>query len=76
MEQFGTPEDVQTNRDYICDLRASAAEASRMVDQKQAAAAAGVPDDTRQARARTPRRVLLAVAPAPGARSTARAIYG
>jgi glyoxylase-like metal-dependent hydrolase (beta-lactamase superfamily II) len=40
---FGTPEDVQTNREYIRDLRASTAEALRMVDLREAAAAAGVP---------------------------------
>ncbi len=50
MALFGTPEDVQTNREYIRDLRASAAEAARMVDPREAAAAAGVPDDNRQAR--------------------------
>jgi glyoxylase-like metal-dependent hydrolase (beta-lactamase superfamily II) len=50
MALFGTPEDVQTNRDYIRDLRASAAEAMRQVDLRQAAAAAGVPENNRQAR--------------------------
>lgn len=50
MALFGTPEDVQTNREYIRDLRASAAEAVRMVDLREAAAAADVPDDNRQAR--------------------------
>jgi glyoxylase-like metal-dependent hydrolase (beta-lactamase superfamily II) len=40
---FGTLEDVQTNREYIRDLRASAAEALRMVDMREAGAAAGVP---------------------------------
>ena len=50
MALFGTPEDVQTNREYIGDLRACAAEALRMVDPRQAAVAAGVPDDNRQAR--------------------------
>jgi glyoxylase-like metal-dependent hydrolase (beta-lactamase superfamily II) len=50
MDLFGTLEDVQTNREYIRDLRASAAEALRMVDLRQAAAAAGVPDNNRQAR--------------------------
>ncbi|MEV4139505.1 MBL fold metallo-hydrolase [Dactylosporangium sp. NPDC049742] len=46
----GTPEDVVTNREYIHDLRTSAAEALRIVALPQAAAAAGVPDDNRQAR--------------------------
>jgi len=50
MALFGTPEDVQTNREYIRDLRASAAEALRIVNLKEAAVAAGVPDDNRQAR--------------------------
>lgn len=50
MALFGTPEDVQTNREYIRDLRASAAGALRMVDPREAAASAGVPDDNRQAR--------------------------
>jgi glyoxylase-like metal-dependent hydrolase (beta-lactamase superfamily II) len=50
MALFGTPEDVQTNREYLRDLRASAAKALRMVDLREAAAAAGVPDDNRQAR--------------------------
>jgi glyoxylase-like metal-dependent hydrolase (beta-lactamase superfamily II) len=50
MALFGTPEDVQTNREYIRDLRASAADALRMVDLREAAAAAGVPDNNRQAR--------------------------
>jgi glyoxylase-like metal-dependent hydrolase (beta-lactamase superfamily II) len=50
MALFGTPEDVQTNREYIRDLRASAAKALRMVDLRETAAAAGVPDNNRQAR--------------------------
>jgi glyoxylase-like metal-dependent hydrolase (beta-lactamase superfamily II) len=50
MALFGTPEDVQTNLDYIRDLRACAAEALRTVDLRQAAAAAAVPDTNRQAR--------------------------
>jgi glyoxylase-like metal-dependent hydrolase (beta-lactamase superfamily II) len=50
IDLFGTLEDVQTNREYIRDLRASAAEALRMVDLRQAAAAARVPDNNRQAR--------------------------
>ncbi|HXB49677.1 MAG TPA: hypothetical protein VNW50_18095, partial [Streptosporangiaceae bacterium] len=50
MALFGTPEDVQTNREYVHDLRACAAEALRMVDIAQAAAEAGVPDNNRQAR--------------------------
>ncbi|HEY2077438.1 MAG TPA: MBL fold metallo-hydrolase [Streptosporangiaceae bacterium] len=50
MALFGTPEDVQTNREYVRDLRDCAAKAMRMVDLKQAAATAGVPDDNRQAR--------------------------
>jgi hypothetical protein len=41
---------VQTNREYIRDLRSSAAKAMRMVDSREAAAAAGVPDNNRQAR--------------------------
>jgi glyoxylase-like metal-dependent hydrolase (beta-lactamase superfamily II) len=48
MALFGTPEDVQTNREYIRDLRASAADALGMVHMREAAAA--VPDDNRQAR--------------------------
>jgi hypothetical protein len=40
---FSTPEDVQTNREYIRDLRASAAEALRTVDIRETAAAADVP---------------------------------
>ncbi|MEV6032173.1 MBL fold metallo-hydrolase [Nonomuraea sp. NPDC052116] len=50
MALFGTPEDVQTHREYIRDLRTSATEALREVDLREAAAAAGVPDDNRQAR--------------------------
>jgi glyoxylase-like metal-dependent hydrolase (beta-lactamase superfamily II) len=50
MALFGTPEDVQTNREYIRDLRAAATEAMRTVDPTEAAAAACVPDDNRQAR--------------------------
>ncbi|MFC4015543.1 MBL fold metallo-hydrolase [Nonomuraea purpurea] len=50
MALFGTPEDVQTNREYIRDMRTSATEALREVDLREAAAAAGVPDDNRQAR--------------------------
>lgn len=50
MALFGTPEDVQTNREYIRDLRACAAKALRTVSLKEAAAVAGVPDDNRQAR--------------------------
>ncbi|MEU0569138.1 hypothetical protein ABZ297_27695 [Nonomuraea sp. NPDC005983] len=49
MALFGTPEDVQTNREYIRDLRISATEALREVGVKEAAAAAGVPYDNRQA---------------------------
>jgi glyoxylase-like metal-dependent hydrolase (beta-lactamase superfamily II) len=41
---FGTPEDVQTNREYIRDLRASAIEALRTVDPREAAA--GMQDNT------------------------------
>jgi glyoxylase-like metal-dependent hydrolase (beta-lactamase superfamily II) len=47
MSLFGIPEDVQTNREYIRDMRASAAEALRMVDRREATA--GVPDTNRQA---------------------------
>ena len=50
MALFGTPEDVQVNREYIRDLRASAAKALSTVDLKQAAAAAHVPDNNKQAR--------------------------
>ena len=50
MDLLGSLEDVQTNREYIRDLRASAAEALRSVDLRRAAAAAGVPDNNRQAR--------------------------
>jgi glyoxylase-like metal-dependent hydrolase (beta-lactamase superfamily II) len=50
MALFGTPEDVQTNREYIRDLRAAATEAMRTVDPREAAAAACVSDDNRQAR--------------------------
>jgi hypothetical protein len=50
MALFGTPADVQTNREYIGDLRACAAEALHTVDAGQAGAAAGVPDNNRQAR--------------------------
>jgi glyoxylase-like metal-dependent hydrolase (beta-lactamase superfamily II) len=50
MALFGTPEDVQANREYIRDLRTCAAEALRTVDLRQAAAAAGVPDNNKQAR--------------------------
>jgi hypothetical protein len=49
MALFGTPEDVETNRAYIRDLRASATEALRTVDLREAAAAAGVPHSNRQA---------------------------
>ncbi|MDW6065714.1 hypothetical protein SAZ11_57940 [Streptomyces sp. FXJ1.4098] len=47
MPLYGTPEDVQTNREYIRDLRTSAAEAVRTVDLKEAAA--NVPGNNRQA---------------------------
>jgi glyoxylase-like metal-dependent hydrolase (beta-lactamase superfamily II) len=50
MALYGTPEDVQTNREYIRDLRVCAAEALRVVDPREPAAAAGVPDNNRQAR--------------------------
>lgn len=49
MSLYGTPEDVQTNREYIRDLRTSAVEALRTVDLKDAAAAAKVPASNRQA---------------------------
>ncbi|WP_393076638.1 MBL fold metallo-hydrolase [Streptomyces sp. LN704] len=49
MSLYGTPEDVATNREYIEDLRKSAAEALRTVGLKEAAAAAGVPENNRQA---------------------------
>ena len=44
MSIFGTPEDVQTNKEYIGDLRTAAAEALRTVDFR--AAVAAVPDNT------------------------------
>ncbi|MET9239854.1 hypothetical protein [Nonomuraea sp. NPDC003709] len=50
MALFGTPDDVQTHREYIRDLRTSTIEALREVDLREAAAAAGVPVDNRQAR--------------------------
>ncbi|GAA2275422.1 hypothetical protein GCM10010430_71640 [Kitasatospora cystarginea] len=50
MALFGTPEDVQTNREYIRDLRTAATEALCAVDLREAAAAAGVPDNNKQAR--------------------------
>ena len=40
MSLFGTPDDVATNREYLRDLRTSAAEALRTVDLREAAAAA------------------------------------
>ncbi|MEV6171634.1 MBL fold metallo-hydrolase [Streptomyces sp. NPDC051954] len=49
MSLYGGPEDVQTNREYIRDLRTSAAEALRTVDLKEAAAVAKVPASNRQA---------------------------
>jgi glyoxylase-like metal-dependent hydrolase (beta-lactamase superfamily II) len=45
----GTPEDVATNREYIRDLRAAASEALRTVDLQEAAAAAKVPANNKQA---------------------------
>ncbi|WP_432175578.1 MBL fold metallo-hydrolase [Streptomyces sp. Tue6028] len=45
----GTPEDVATNREYIRDLRSAASEALRTVDLKEAAAAAKVPANNKQA---------------------------
>ncbi|MFD8863507.1 MBL fold metallo-hydrolase [Streptomyces sp. NPDC059590] len=45
----GTPEDVATNREFIRDLRTAAAEALRTVDLSEAAAAAKVPHNNRQA---------------------------
>ncbi|MFD8097375.1 MBL fold metallo-hydrolase [Streptomyces malaysiensis] len=50
MALFGTPEDVQTNREYLHDLRTAATEALREVDMREAAAAAGVPENNQQAR--------------------------
>lgn len=50
MALFGTPEDVQTNREYLRDLRTCATEALRLVDLRQAAAALGVPGNNKQAR--------------------------
>ncbi|MGW7046327.1 MBL fold metallo-hydrolase [Streptomyces avermitilis] len=49
MALYGTPEDVATNREYINDLRKSAAEALQTVGLKEAAAAVGVPDNNKQA---------------------------
>jgi hypothetical protein len=49
MALFGTSEDVATNREYIGDLRASAAEAIKTVDLRESAAARGVPHTNRQA---------------------------
>lgn len=49
MALFGTPEDVQTNREYIDHLRASAVEAIKTVDLRESAAARGVPHTNRQA---------------------------
>ncbi|MFC8237279.1 MBL fold metallo-hydrolase [Streptomyces sp. NPDC057284] len=45
----GTPEDVSVNREYIRDLRSAASEALRTVDRDEAAAAARVPANNRQA---------------------------
>ncbi|MFK0158494.1 MBL fold metallo-hydrolase [Streptomyces sp. NPDC090493] len=45
----GTPEDVATNREYIHDLRSAASEALSTVDLGDAARAAGVPENNRQA---------------------------
>lgn len=49
MALYGTPEDVATNREYINDLRKSVTEALRTVDLKEAAAAAKVPENNKQA---------------------------
>lgn len=49
MSLYGTPDDVATNRDYINDLRKSAAEAMQKVDLKEAAAAHKVPANNKQA---------------------------
>ncbi|MEU6655964.1 MBL fold metallo-hydrolase [Streptomyces sp. NPDC046900] len=49
MALHGTPEDVATNREYIRDLRTAASEALRTVDLKEAAAAAKVPANNKQA---------------------------
>jgi glyoxylase-like metal-dependent hydrolase (beta-lactamase superfamily II) len=49
MALFGTPEDVDTNREYIDDLRASAVEALKTVGLRESAAAQGVPHTNRQA---------------------------
>ncbi|MET8627597.1 MBL fold metallo-hydrolase [Kitasatospora sp. NPDC004669] len=50
MALYGTPEDVQTNREYLKDLRDCATQALGEVDLKQAAVAAGVAADNKQAR--------------------------
>ncbi|MFD7872867.1 MBL fold metallo-hydrolase [Streptomyces sp. NPDC059766] len=50
MALYGTPEDVQTHREYLKDLRDCAVQALGEVDLKQAAVAAGVPADNKQAR--------------------------
>ncbi|WP_238009538.1 MBL fold metallo-hydrolase [Dactylosporangium sp. AC04546] len=49
MALYGTREDVVTNREYINDLRRSATEAIQTVDLKEAAAAARVPSNNKQA---------------------------
>ncbi|MEV6931194.1 MBL fold metallo-hydrolase [Dactylosporangium sp. NPDC051485] len=49
MALYGTPEDVATNREYINDLRRSATGALQTVDLQEAAAAADVPGNNKQA---------------------------
>ncbi|GAA4244745.1 MBL fold metallo-hydrolase [Dactylosporangium darangshiense] len=49
MALYGTLEDVATNRDYINDLRTSVTEAMRTVGLQEAAAAANVPANNKQA---------------------------
>ncbi|MEV6026672.1 hypothetical protein [Streptomyces sp. NPDC052036] len=49
MALYSTPDDVATNREYINDLRRTATEALQAVDLKEAAAAAKVPENNKQA---------------------------
>jgi glyoxylase-like metal-dependent hydrolase (beta-lactamase superfamily II) len=50
MALFGTPADVQINREYLRDLRSCATEALHTLTLAEAAAAAGVPNNNKQAR--------------------------
>jgi glyoxylase-like metal-dependent hydrolase (beta-lactamase superfamily II) len=49
MSLYGTREDVATNREYLRDLKSAATQALGEVDLREAAAAAGVPHENRQA---------------------------